>query len=186
MWPFKRKVRQRRLEVRKGIPSSLASKWKRFRQASGLGAVLLAAAFFVVLALMDALPPEPLPYRAGQYVPSDINARVAFRVLSKELQAGLQRKVENTAPPVFKLNTALIDEITGALKNLPEQLKATTQPSNLDKSLQKQFAFTADSAQKIGRALAEPARGRAYHEHVEQLRRSLSKNYIVRSEARRP
>ncbi len=146
----------------------------------------MAAAFFVVLALMDALPPEPLPYRAGQYVPSDINARVAFRVLSKELQAGLQRKVENTAPPVFKLNTALIDEITGALKNLPEQLKATTQPSNLDKSLQKQFAFTADSAQKIGRALAEPARGRAYHEHVEQLRRSLPKNYIVRSEALRP
>ena len=121
MWPFKTKVRQRRLQVRKSIPSTRASIWKRFRQAGGIGSALLGVGFFAALVLMDNLPSDPLTYRAGQYVPQDIRAGVEFRVLSQELQNELLRNAGSTAPPVFRANTPLLEEISLALKNLPEQ-----------------------------------------------------------------
>ena len=60
------------------MPSGDRTLWQRFRDAGGAGSVLLAAMFYVVLLTMDIWPADPLMYRPGQYVPTDILSRVAF------------------------------------------------------------------------------------------------------------
>jgi len=80
MWPFKKKVKQRRLEVRRSIPAAGPTRWQRLRAGGGLVSMLLAAVFYVVVLLLDICPVDPLPYRQGQYIPGNISARVAFQV----------------------------------------------------------------------------------------------------------
>lgn len=75
---FRKKVKRRRLELRKNMRSGAPSLWQRFRDAGGVGSVLLAGLFYVVVLAMDIYPPDPLPYRLGQYIPADIHSRVAF------------------------------------------------------------------------------------------------------------
>ncbi len=82
MWPFKKKVRQRR-ELRKSPPTG-PSRWERFRAAGGVGSVLLATALFAAVLVMDACPIEPLPYRVGGYLDRDVYARVPFRFARPE------------------------------------------------------------------------------------------------------
>ena len=179
IWPFKKKLRQRRLEVRRNIPSVSASRWKCFVEAGGVGSVLLVGGLFLALVLMDASPLEPVPYRPGQYIPKDIHARVPFRILSHELQDELLRKADSTAPPIFKLNSSLIDEISIALRNLPEQIKTTTQPSDIDKTLQQQFAFSTEEVKKIRKLLGDPHRRERYDNSVRVLQAELRGIYIV-------
>jgi len=183
MWPFKRKVHRRRLEVRKNIPSQRAPRWRRFRDAGGLGSALLGGAFFVVLVMLDLTPAEPLPYRPGQYVAEDIHARLDFSVLSPDRQRELQREAQVTTPPVFRLNTALADEVTATLKNLPDQLKATTQPGDLDETLGERFALTAQNVLKVREALVDPQRREGYQRHLERLRKELAGTFFVRPKA---
>jgi len=87
MWPFKKKVRQRRREIRKNIPPTGLFPWRRLREFGGPAGLLLAVGFFVGVVLLDAWPVEPFAYRLGQYVPDDIAARVSFTVSSS---AGLE------------------------------------------------------------------------------------------------
>ena len=183
MWPFKQKTRQRRLDVRKGLPSGAASKWARFREAGGIGSLLLAGVFFLALVLMDVLPAEPVGYRVGQYVPQDIRARVQFRVPSQELKEELLRKAENTTPPMFRLDTALLDEIQAALDNLPDQLKATTQPTDLEQAFAEQFALSGEQLAAVREYLGASARREQFKQRIQALRSELGSTYIVRNEA---
>jgi len=92
MWPFtkgnKKKPAQRRLEVRKGIPAEAPTAWRRFRQAGGVGSVLLALAFCAAAVVMDAWPLEPFPYRQGGYLAHDVYARVTLRISGSADAAG--------------------------------------------------------------------------------------------------
>ncbi len=181
MWPFKKKVKKRRLEVRKNIPPR-ETLWKRFRELGGIGAILLTLLFYVGIVLMDVLPLDAMNYRQGQYVSKDIRARVAFKVPSKELKKDLKQKAEITTPPVFKFNASLADEITATLRNLTSQLKATTQPANLDEALGKQFGLTKKNIMKVRKAFLAEDKLKAYERSVNQLKDLLSKTYIVRPE----
>ena len=80
MWPFEKKIRQRRREIRKNIPPTGLSLWRRMHQAGGIGGLLLAAGLFIGAGLLDAWPVEPFGYRLGQYVPHNIVARVSFSI----------------------------------------------------------------------------------------------------------
>ena len=146
-----------------------------------MGSVLLAAGLFVALLLLDVLPHDPLTYRAGQYIPQDIRARVEFRVLSQELQSELLRSAGSVTPPVFRLNATLMDEVSLALKNLPEQLPPATQPAAPPRGPE-EFALTPDRAAEVREALADPARRERYDRDVGELRERLIETYVVRSE----
>ncbi len=79
---FKKKSRQRR-EIRRSIPFGPGC-WQRFRDAGGIGSVLLAAGLFVAVLIMDACPLEPAPYRVGGHLPGDVYARVEFKFAGAE------------------------------------------------------------------------------------------------------
>lgn len=78
MFFFKKKAKRRRLEVRKNMRSSGLRLWRRFQDAGGAGSALLVGLFYAVVLAMDIYPADPLPYRLGQYVPTDILSRVAL------------------------------------------------------------------------------------------------------------
>ena len=77
MWPFKKKLPQRRLEVRKAKPA-VPGWWPRFRQAGGVGSSLLAVLLFAAALFLDATPLEPPGHRRGGYLDLDVYARVRF------------------------------------------------------------------------------------------------------------
>ena len=120
MWPFKRKVKQRRLEVRKKAQAARPFRWKRFCEAGGVASVLLAAICYVGAGAMDVWPPHPLPYRIGQYVPDDIYARVGFEVPSPERHEEMIKNARQMPQQLEELTAAylqgdldLIDDLVG-------------------------------------------------------------------------
>ena len=119
MWLFKKKVKQRRLEVRKSIPAAGPTRWQRLRADGGLVSMLLAAVFYVVALLLDICPIDPLPYRAGQYAPASISARVAFQVrLSRRPEALPEVPVDRT--PATAPSTAPSTKPTGPRRTRPQ------------------------------------------------------------------
>ncbi len=184
MWPFTRKVRQRRLEVRKNIPSASAERWRQFRQAGGIVSLGLALALLAGAVAMDISPPDPLTYRVNQYVPEDIHSRVEFRILSESAKAGLERDLLQTREPVFRLNESLVEQIIGALRNLPKQLKATTQPADLDEQLQKQFSLTAQNVMQVREALFGSEDAQNFESSLTQLSENFIDMFIVQPDAK--
>ena len=127
---FKKKPKRRRLEVRKGIPSGGLGLWQRFRDAGGVGSVLLAGLFYVVVLAMDIYPPDPLPYRLGQYLPTAVHSRTSFEVESKEQLQKAKEEAQRSTSASFK-STALAEKIVAVLKSLPQEFnkESTTQPT---------------------------------------------------------
>ena len=85
MWPFKKKIKQRRLEVRKSIRPTEPGWWQRFAEASGVVPLSLAVVFYIGMAILDMWPIDPVTYRRGQFIPADIYARVKFETYPPRL-----------------------------------------------------------------------------------------------------
>jgi len=179
MWPFKKTRRQRRLEAQR--PASPAGPlWQRFRRAGGLGGCLLAGLLAASAAVMDLWPLDPFAYRAGQYVPEDVHARVRFRVPSRELIEEAKRRARRVTPAVFVLDQEAIDRIAGDLLNLPRRVGATTRPAELDAGLRDRFGLTDANALAIWRAVAEDANAaKAHAERVSKLAGRLRSSPVV-------
>jgi len=109
MWPFKKKLKQRRLEVRKNIPAAGPAAWRRFRSAGGVVAVLLVAMFYLGVLLMDVWPLDPMLLRAGQFVPADIHARLGFHVPSEQVISTVPSKVSPTTAATTAPRTQAAD-----------------------------------------------------------------------------
>ena len=166
MWPFKKTVRQRRIEARKAaLPRESA--WCRFCRAGGIGATLFALALWAGSLAVDLYPVEPFPYRAGQYVPEDLHARVEFRVPLNDLIDKAKLRARSLTPAVFHLDQGVVDEIAQALKMLPRRVTTTTQPA--DPNQQAAWKAVAD----------DPNALKAYHERVGQLVEGLPRASIV-------
>ncbi|MFW5839092.1 MAG: HD family phosphohydrolase [Planctomycetota bacterium] len=175
MWPFKRNVRRRRLEVRKHIPTQKLGWWRRFRQAGGLGALLLLLAFFAALVALDASVDPTDPYRVGQYLPRDIRARLNFLAKRSAEQA------RDFTPAVFRFAGSTAQAVT---RQLQQMAAALAQPDEqIDgPELIEQFNLTgpeqlAALREKLGTMPpAEVARA------AEQIRRMFASIPVVRSD----
>ncbi|MFP4139108.1 MAG: HD family phosphohydrolase [Phycisphaerae bacterium] len=180
MWPFRKKTRQRRVEVHDSLPARMRETFARFRQAGGLPALAVAVAFYAVAGLLDVFPIDPVPYRPGQYVPEPIRARVAFKRPDPYLLEDEYDRIKSATPATFRLNTSLVtDQIIPTLRKLPNRLRAATQPSTEDENLRKAFALSSDAAvREFWEALAEVDRAR-YERSVEALKDKLMLTCIV-------
>ncbi len=108
MWPFKRKkLGQRRLEVRKNIPQVGLSIWARLSLPGGLPTVVMAVMFFAGAGAMDLWPVNPFNYRLGQYISQDIYARTSFMILIEP-----DRVHEAPAQPATQASTGLNESAT--------------------------------------------------------------------------
>jgi hypothetical protein len=205
MWPLKKKVRRRRLEVRKAVPPASQSLVARFRRSGGVGAVLLVSGFYVVALLMDIVPLDPLPYRVGQYLGAPVCSRVPVKLPAPALIEQARRDVQSTTPATFVLNVALVDEIVGELQRLPDRLpeppkpapEARTQPATqpatrpaqqpatrpavvLDEQIVDKFGLSVDDLPAWWEILQPPART-VYDSQVRRLREKLARTFLVSS-----
>ena len=184
MWPFRKKLGQRRLEVRRSIPRERAPLWQRFRQTGGLTGLCLSLALLVGAAAMDLWPVDPMLYRVGQYVPTDIHARAKFRFLVDERVEDEKQRAAEIAPARFRLDAARVDLIAGELRKLPDRLKAATRPVNVDKGLRSKLGLTEADAHKVLAAWRNytTAEGRARLDaQIDLLQEALPETYVVDS-----
>ncbi len=182
MWPFRKKIRQRRLEVRRNIPRSGISLWERLRQRHIAATLLIVVIFFIGAALMDLLPIDPLPYREGQYIPRDIRARVKFKVLQEDVLSNEIKAAQSATPATFRVNKQLLDEIESALKSLPQKLKATTQPADLPEDIKKQFGMDNPSALAAWQKYGEETERDGYEKLVGGLIEGLARLPLIRED----
>ena len=142
---FKKNRHQRRIEVRKNI-STESSRFVRWFAAPGaMGSLAIAVVFFLSAAAMDIWPLDPLPYRAGQYVPHDITARVEFRRRLDKKVAEEVRLAREKEPATFNINTSLLDDITTSVENIPGSFQAAKTPDKIPPELLKQLGINADA-----------------------------------------
>lgn len=183
MWPFNKKTnRKRRIDIHKKPPSRPLAMWRRFREVGGPASVVLVAVFFATTLLMDAWPLEPLEYRLGQHIPHDIHARVTFRVLSEQRLRQLRERTRQSTPATFRLNEELVDEIVSRLRNLPERVRATTQPAEVEEPLRQQFALEDPQQLEAWRRYADEQERLRLQRQLDALESELQRTLIVRTE----
>ena len=182
MWPFRKKLGQRRLEVRRSIPRQRAPFWRRFREVGGLTGLCLGLVLLAGAAVLDVWPVDPMPYRIGQYLPADIHSRAKFRFLVGERVKDEQERAAEISPARFRLDPARVDLIAGELKKLPDRLKAATRPANVDKDLRAKLGLTEADAAEVLTAwrIYATAEGRArLDSQIDRLQEALRETYIV-------
>ncbi len=180
MWPLKRTTR-RRTDARKPAGGEL-SLWRRFWNAGGAGAVLLALLFYAGVAVLDLWPVDPLPYRVDQYVPQNIYSRVSFQVELPNELAEQQRIINRDTPATFVPDDAAIDQAVARLKTAAGQIQAATQPKDVE-SLTKPFGLTeADIPLEAWHQALAPNRQKEFEDKLARLRDELLDTPIVASE----
>jgi len=164
------------------MPPAEPGLWRRIRQAGGMGGLALAMVLWGGALAMDSWPVDPPAYRLGQYVPRDIHSRVAFRVFSEDRLNEVRRKAADVEPARFRLNTALVDRVLGELKKLPDRMKATSQPADLDVALKAQLGLSDEDVGRVmsaWRAYADPERRETLEGAVSPLRDGLGATAVV-------
>lgn len=146
MWPFKKRVRQRRLEVRKNIPTQRGALWRRFVRGGGPVSVAIATALVATIAVLMAWPSRGFPYRIGDVIPKRY-ARVAFEAPSEELTRQARDKAGRATPFTYNFDAAFAAELLTRLETLPTEAKAVTDPEVIPASLRNDFGL--DSAEKL-------------------------------------
>src|SRR5215210_6994415 len=99
-----RKSSPRRAEIRKNRPDT-TEKWLLRARAEGqFASVWVAAAFFVAASAIVLMREEVVPWRAGQWAPYDVRARVKFVFPDKEMLEKARQVRRNMEPRVYKAN----------------------------------------------------------------------------------
>ena len=142
----------------------------------------LVALLYAGVLLMDVWPIDPVPYRLGQYVHSDIHARVDFEVPSQQLLNEALDNARNATPVSFRLNAALVEEIIAAMESLPQRLASATQPADLGEEVQKTFGLTGAESLQAWRSYTQPARKTGYGKQLQRLREALAATPIVKGD----
>lgn len=140
---FRKNLRQRRIEVRRTKPAGPGWAWRWFTRPGAAGGWGIALVFFVLASAMTIYPPEPMPYRQGQYMPTDVTARIDFRVLDTKLLADAERHARSSTPATFNLNQAFLDELTAGLEKMPARLAAAGEIGSVDPVLRAELGIVA-------------------------------------------
>ena len=173
MWPFKGTYRMRRLESRRREAPAEGSRWRRFRAAGGLGALLIAAGFYAAVVAINVWPIDPMTYHyEKQYVPHDIYARVRFQVVSDEKKITEENKVRDSTAEVFRLDDKESSAAIAGLQSLPDIVGATTAPASGPESQPSKEA-AAWKAVHEGQARKE------YERRVQELGKKLAQTPLV-------
>ncbi len=154
---------------------------QRFRAAGGVQAVLLAAAFYAVVLVLDLWPGQPLPYRLGQYMPQDVHARVAFGVLSEKLRDAAIQRARASAPAVFGLDPSVVEDAVAALRKLPRQAAdANGNVAALPQEVRTRFGLTRPDQLAAWRNYQEdPNAAKAFRQWLEELAPRMARTHVV-------
>ena len=178
MWPFKRKLKHRRLEVRRGIQTATGGWWERFRMSVGIVPMLLAWVLFIGAFGLDSWPLDPMTHRVGQFVPADIHARVPFEFTPDDLLREEQRRARATALTVLAWDDELVKGVVAALKAAPDRVDALLAPPESPDDSAATLTISAETA-AAWRAMAVPERRTGYEASIDKLRAVLAADLVT-------
>jgi putative nucleotidyltransferase with HDIG domain len=140
LWSRRRGAR--RAEIRKNRPDSSTRRWAELRANGTLVSIWVAAGFCLATILVMMLRDSVVQYRPGDYVPSDILARVSFRYPDQDKLADLRQEKRNAEPHVFSTNGDVYRRIEDTLIRLPQQV-AKLKPDELPPEYRNRFNSAA-------------------------------------------
>lgn len=183
MWPFRKKLKQRRLEVRKNIPSQRGQLWQKFVRAGGPGSVLLAILFLVAAAGLVIYPSDVSPYRLGLFAPRQY-ARVEFSIPNLKRTADDREQAARNTPPTYTLNAELLSQVRQRLENLPTVLAEAQELGNVPAEIRERLNLTDPNQLVQFQQYAQGEQAEAYRNAVVQMRSRLEEQVIVTAEDR--
>lgn len=146
---FRKNPRPRRLVARPTRTSRLTTVMQALRQPGIPGSILIALLLVVLLASMDILPLNPLPFRRGQYLDRDITARLNFWVADPQRKDDATRAALAKTPATFVLNSEQLDEgILATLRKIPAQLAAAQSLDKVGPELRMELGLVAPKRPK--------------------------------------
>src|SRR2546430_1275520 len=120
LWSRRRGAR--RQEIRKNRPDSSSRRWAELRANGTLLSMWVAAGFCVATICVMMLRENVVPYRPGEYTPTDVVARVAFRFTDNDELAKLRQMRREMEPRVYTANGDTYRRLEDLLVNLPQQV----------------------------------------------------------------
>src|SRR4051812_19573136 len=120
LWSRRRGAR--RQEIRKNRPDHASRRWAELRANGTLLSVWVAVGFCVATICVMMLRESVIPFRPGEYTPTDIVSRVSFRFTDNE-ELGKQRQMRREMEPrVYTANGDVYRKLEDTLTNLPQQV----------------------------------------------------------------
>jgi len=179
MWPFRKRIRQRRLDVRKNIPGRRGELWRRFVNGGGPLSLLIALLFYAAASALVVFPIARSSYRIGRYE-SRRYSRVEFDCPSSSLTEKARQERAAKEPATYQLDESLMEEIDKRLQSLPAQLKKDPTSQEAE-TLRRQFdlASTEDPAFVALTEYAEPDRAEPWRGAVEGVMTHLTGALIL-------
>ncbi len=133
--------------MRRPLPAQPSWHARWFNRPGAAGAWGVALMFLVLAAGMDIYPLDPLPYRRGQYVQTDIRARLDFKILDQKLLDDAMRSAGSRIPATFRLNADLLKDISTTLEKVPTKLEAAKSPDKIEPDLAAELDITPTTKQ---------------------------------------
>ena len=127
------KTRSRRVEIRKNRPD-VGSIWQMLRAPGVMGAVSVAAVFFISATLITTLRERMVRYRPDQHVKQNILSRVQFYHTMPEVEQELRRAARESAPRIYRSIPDNFDALEQTLLTLPETV-SRLMPEQLPREL---------------------------------------------------
>jgi len=162
------------------MPAGGPGLWQRICCAGGGWGIVWALLLWAGAATMDAWPVDPLPYRAGQYVPDDIRSRVTFRVYARTRHVEQRRKAVEDVVGRYRLKEDLVKRLADTLATLPANCKALARPADADEKLKAQLGLTdenADATVAAWLAYADGEKRKQLDGLIDGLKRNLAVMY---------
>src|SRR4051812_32747793 len=124
LWSRRRGAR--RQEIRKNRPDSSSRRWAELRASGTLLSIWVAVGFCIVTTLVMMLRENVVPFRPGEFTPTDIVARVSFHFTDADKLAELRRMRREMEPRVYSANGDTYRRLEELLINLPQQVAKLT------------------------------------------------------------
>src|SRR4051812_20090226 len=164
LWSRKRGAR--RTEIRKNRPDSQSRRWAELRASGKLASLWVVGAFCLATICVMMLRDSVVPYRPGDFTPTEILARTSFRFADSDELAKQRRVREEMEPRVYSANGDVYQKLRELLVNLPQRVAKDELPEDQNRlldagsrTLLKEYAAD-DSKYRIAvEAYAENVRG---------------------------
>ena len=112
------------------------------RRKGTISSLAVAVVFSAVVCLLDSAKPHPMKYRIGQFVESDITARIPFRVLQTDKLAQAADDEISRAPATFQLEDTTFENLLTALEKMPTRLADAKLLKDVPAALAKPLGLT--------------------------------------------
>lgn len=114
---------RRRLNPRINEEDPWVTLARTLRSEGVFKSIVIAVAFATIASVILMLRSDVVPYRPGQYVAHDINARTEFRYFDSDKFEEVKSKAAVSQPRIFKESRRVWEEIQQSLLALPDRVK---------------------------------------------------------------